>query len=123
MALKEIAVDGMDFDFVSSSDSGDLTLTGSPSIKVKAEDNGVYKNTLGISVSNFENDNVQAGSGAGVFVATGTKTKADGLLVLRVDDLAIIAGTGTNKNAPPPTLPFVTTVEITDANQTKVKGE
>ena len=125
MSRIPFAIDGMDFDFVSSSDSGDLTLTGSPSTKVKKipEDKGVYKNTLGISVSNFENDNVNNGSGAGVFISTSLKNKAETLFILREGDLAVISGAGTNKNPPPASLPFASSVEITDAKQTKIKGE
>ena len=117
------AVDGMTIDFVSSSDSGDLTITGSPSTKYKADGGGVYKNGTTVSVSNFENDNVQAGSGTGAFVATSTKNKAEGQFVLRENDQAILSGTGTNKNPPPATLPFTSTIEITDPNNTKVRGE
>jgi hypothetical protein len=117
------AVDGMTIDFVSSSDSGDLTVTGSPSTKYYADGGGVYPNGTTVSVSNFENDNVQAGSGVGAFVATSTKNKTEGQFVLREGDQATLSGTGDNKNPPPATLPFTSTVEITDPNNTKVKGE
>lgn len=117
------AVDGMTIDFVSASDSGDLTITGTPSTKYFADGGGVYSNGTTVSVSNFENDNVQNGTGAGAFVATSTKNKTEGQFVLREGDTAIISGTGTNKNPPPATLPFITTIEITDPNNTKVRGE
>jgi len=120
MALKEIAVDGMDFDFVSGSDSGDLELVGDPSLKVKAEGLGVYNSSLVVKVENFENANVIDGTGAGPFLST---SKAKNLLPsLRVGDIAVMVGTGTNKTPPPVVLPFSSAVEITDANQIKAKG-
>jgi hypothetical protein len=120
---KFFAVDGMSIDFVSSSDSGDLSITGTPSTKYKAEGNGVYQNGTTVSVSNFENDNVENGTGTGAFIATSTKNKAEGLFVLREDDQSILSGSGDNKNPPPATLPFTSTIEITDSNNTKVRGE
>jgi hypothetical protein len=123
MASEFFAVDGMSIDFVSGSDSGDLTITGNPSTKVKINSNGVYKTTTAVTVSNFENDSVNNGSGSGVFIATTIKNKAEGLFILRNGDLAILSGTGTNKNPPPASLPFTSTIEITDPNNTKVRGE
>jgi hypothetical protein len=120
---KFYAADGMSIDFVSSNDSGDLTIIGPPSDKDFADGGGVYPNGTAVSVSDYENDNVQAGSGAGAFIATSTKNKTGGQFILRKDDQAILSGTGDNKNPPPATLPFTSTVEITDPNNTKAKGE
>jgi hypothetical protein len=120
---KFYAVDGMTIDFVSGSDSGDLVITGSPSTVDFADGGGVYPNGTTVSVSNFENDNVQNGTGSGALVATSTKNRTEGQFILREDDQATLSGTGDNKNPPPATLPFTSTIEITDPNNTKAKGE
>lgn len=122
MAQEFLAVDGMTIDFVSGNDNGDLTIVTPPSTKKKADGNGVYKNATVVNVSNFENDTVQAGSGAGPFIATSTKNLTEALLDLRDGDQAILSGTGTDKVSGNPA-PFTTTIEITDPNQSVWKGE
>ena len=123
MSLEKLAVEDFDYDFVSSSDSGDLELINdNPSEKVKAENKKCYNVTTTVKVTNFENDSVNNGTGVGPFVPS-LKVLVEGSFALREGSIAPVAGVGTNKNPPPPTLPFVSPVEITDAKQTKVSGE
>ena len=118
-----LAVDGMTIDFVSPSDSGDLTIVTPPSTKKFADGNGVYKNATIVNVANFENATLENGVGTGPFIATSTSNLTEFLLDLRDGDLAIVSGTGKSKTSPFPTIPFTTTVEITDPNQSVWSGE
>jgi flagellar hook protein FlgE len=61
-------------------------------------------------------------SGSGTITATATKCKAEGKLVLRVDDAGNCVGSWTN-NSTGATVPCACTLKIADAGQTKVKGE
>ena len=122
MAKEKLAVEDFDYDFVSGSDSGDLALVNdNPSEKVKAENKKCYNVTTTVKVTNFENDAVNAGTGAGPFIPS-QKVLVEGSFALREGDIALVAGTGTNKTPPPAVLPFVSPVEITDAKQIKVSG-
>lgn len=123
MAKKEIAVDGMTLEFVNPSDSGSLSIVTSPSTKGKAENKEIYKGNVTVSVSGFENSSVSAGSGAGVLIPTTIKTKLENEFVLREEDTGTLTGTGTNKTPPPATLPFSTSIKISDAGQSKVLSE
>lgn len=120
---KFFAVDGMQLEFVNPSESGVLTMVTPASTKLKGSSKGVYKNGAIVQVTNFANSSVTGGVGTGSFIATSTKNKTEGVLVLRADDLATITGTGNNVSPPPTTLPFTTTVKIKDAGQTKLKGQ
>lgn len=120
MAKENIAVEGFDFDWVS--DSGDITVNESVSDKNKAEGKKIADNLTTFDVSNVETPIINNGTGVGVFVGS-LKVKSEGNGVIRENDIAIVTGVGTNKSPPPPTLPFVSAIEITDAKQTKVKSE
>lgn len=123
MAKNFIAVEEFEYDFVSGSDSGDLSLNpDNPKSKVKIGGKKTYTVTTLIKVENFENANVINGTGAGAFIPS-TKCKIENEFAIRENDIAICSGTGDNKTPPPATLPFVTSVKITDAKQTKAKTE
>lgn len=121
MAKEFIAVEDFEYDFVSGSDSGDLSLVpNNPKDKVKINSKKVYTVTTAVQVTNFENATVNNGTGVGVFIPS-TKVKVENEFVIRENAIALLSGVGTNKSAPPPTLPFTSPVEITDAKQTKVR--
>jgi hypothetical protein len=120
--MTELAVDGFEVDFVTPPISGDISLTGTPSVKVKAENKGVCKQVYVVNISNYEDSSISSGSGSGPFTNFSQKVLVDNIFVIRKDDIAIVTVTGTNKAAPPPTLAIPVAVKITDAKQTKVLG-
>lgn len=123
MAKNFIAVEDFEYDFVSGGDSGDLSIASdNPKEKVKIGGKKTYTVSTTLQVENFENANVINGTGAGAFIPS-QKVLIEGEFAIRENDIAILTGTGTNKNPPPTTLPFSTSVEITDAKQTKVRCE
>jgi len=120
MALELIAVQGMTFKFVNPAHSGVVTVTGAPSIKVKAG-SGVYKDKLTIAISAGTDGTVVNATGSGNIPATAAKTKADGSLVLRKGDQSIdILMAGTIPGSGPGS--YTTKVEILDPGQTKAKA-
>jgi len=124
MAKKDIAVVGMTFKFVNPAHSGTVTVVGLASTKNKAGGAFIYKTTLAITISNGSDGNVTNATGAGTIIATSTKALADNLPPLRKGDQSIpITMTGTNPSPPPPTLAYVTVVEIDDPGQNKVSSE
>ena len=120
MAKENIAVEGFDFDWVS--DSGDISVTENVSDKNKIGGEKIADSLTIFDVSDVETPNVEEGTGVGIFIGS-LKVKSEGNGVIRENDIAIVTGVGKNKSAPPPTLPFVSAIEITDAKQTKVKAE
>ena len=121
---KFIAVVGCSFSFVNPAHSGTVTVTSSPSTKVKADGNFVYTTPLSITITNGSDGSITNATGSGVINATATKVKVEGIFVMRVDDISVpITMTGTNPSPPPPTATYVTTVEINDAGNTKTKAE
>jgi len=120
--MEYIAVEDFEYDFVNSGDSGDLSLaTDNPKEKVKIGGKKTYTVSTTIQVENFENANVINGIGVGTFTPS-LKVLIEGEYAIRENDIALVSGTGDNKSPPPTTLSFVTPVEITDAKQTKVRG-
>lgn len=121
---KYIAVDGMTLSFDNPAHSGNISILGLPSLKMKCDGKGVYKDLLAISISNGTDGSITNATGAGVINASAIKVKSEGQFVLRVDDKnnIPIVMTGTNPSPPPPTSTYTTVVKITDAGQTKVKG-
>jgi hypothetical protein len=115
-------VENMTVDFIDSNDSGNLSISSPASTKNKMSSKGTYDQATLISVSNFANNNVTNGTGSGVFSVFRSKNKTGGKFLVAEGDQATLSGTGTNKNPPPATLPFTSTVEITDGNQNKAKG-
>jgi len=128
MALKNIAVEGMAITISNPNVVATVAITGSASLKVKAG-TGVYKDGLGVSVSAI----TVPSSGATIpdpgpynvsFSATATKVKADGELVLRVDDeTGTINATPQIPGTPPVPFPVSFNISITDAGQNKAKAQ
>lgn len=131
MSLDAVAVNGFSYlitTVVGVAVSGTVTLTGTPSVKNKAGGNGICKNGFGISVSAI----IDSGAGATIpdpgpytatFSATALKVKADGSLVLRVNDkTGNISATPQIPGSPPVPYPVTFYVKITAANQSKVKA-
>lgn len=141
MALKEIAVDGCTISHSAGSKTsvGSFTIITPPSLKSKCEGKGVYKGTLSFSFSGGNSAETFSGAGIitpGTVLGTGTidptaeKCKDANQLVLRKDDSGSFDTLfGTFVPSAPPSIPVPNTplpptdVEISNANQTKVKGE
>lgn len=118
---KDIAVDGCSF---SSSKGGSVTATSTPSFNCKAGGKGIYKDSLGVSVSLASDGTCTLGNGSGSIPSTASKCKADGSLVMRVDDEVSVDCVGQDfSSGPPVPCNFSTTVKISNAGQSKVQGE
>ncbi len=126
MATKEIAVQGLTLtpQGIVIPGTGVLTITSTPSVKNKAEGNGMYKTPLqftltGANATGYDPGTVQT-VGTASISATAIKIKADGVLVMRVDDQnAVVSMTGMISGTP---TPFVESWKITAAGQSKVKA-
>lgn len=127
MAKEFFAVEGLTIDHSSGSpvSGGTFSVTSSPSTKVKAVGNGVYRGTLAFTFTGGTHSSGTSSSalGSGTIAFTATKNKADGQFVLRVGDSGSMSGTYVPPTTPPPTVVFSSNVEITDAGQDKVRGE
>ena len=127
MSREFIAVEGLTIDHSSGSpvSGGTFTVTSSPSLKMNALGNGVYRGTLAFTFSGGTHSSGTPNSalGSGTISFTATKNKIDNLFVLRVGDTGSMTGTYVPPSTPPPTVPFTSNVEITDAGQDKVLGE
>ena len=127
MARKLLAVDGLTISHSSGSpvSGGSFTVTSLPSLKMNAESKGVYRGVLAFTFTGGTHSSGTPGSalGAGTINFTATKNKIDGQFVLRVDDAGSMTGTYIPPSVPPPTVPFSSDVEISDAGQSKVLGE
>lgn len=129
MALKELAVQGATIAHDSGSpiSGGTFSITSVPSLKVKAEGNGVYKTPLlytfaGGNAAGFVPGSVLTTAPQSIS-ATAQKCKAENLPVMRIDDSGVMNAIGT---LPPPaggTAPIAGPVIIDDAGQVKAKGE
>jgi len=126
MALKEVAVQGMTIGITGAGISGSVTVLGTPSTKVKAEANGVYKDNLSVTIPTGLRDTPGLCTSVAPFPtnvpASAVKNRVDGVEPLRVDDETgtlnvpgVLDGGGA--------CVISTTVKITDAGQTKVRAE
>lgn len=124
MALKEVAVDGLTLTPQGIVSGGVITITAVPSIKVKIEGKGVYKNPFIFTFAGGNATGYDPGTvvsvAPGSIPATAIKNKVDGLLVMRVDDLVSMGMTGTIGGTP---TPFPEVWKITNAGQIKVRAE
>jgi len=129
MALKFVAVNGLTISHGAGSNcsGGTFTVSSTESSKCMAEGKGMYRGTLAFSWSGGNCSGPPPGvpgsaAGSGTINVTATKNKADSQLVLRVDDTGTMSGTYT---IPGPSQSAFTNqpVKISDAGQTKVKGE
>lgn len=126
MALKEVAVQGLTLtpQGIVTPGTGVLTITSTPSVKVKGSGSGAYKTPLQFTLTGANATGYDPGTvvtvGPGSISATAIKVKADGTIVMRVDDQnAAVSMTGTISGTP---TPFVEPWKITNAGQTKVKA-
>lgn len=126
MSLENIAVSGCTVAHAAGStgSGGVFVVTSSPSIKVIATA-GVYKTPLSVTFSGGTFPGLVPGTviGTGTISAIATKTKADGLPVMREGDTGTMTGTGT---LPPPAVgtgPATGPIEIASAGQAKVKAQ
>ena len=127
MALKYIAVNGLTLtpQGIVTPGVGTLTITSTPSAKVTAGGQGVYKTpltfTLALGNATGYDPGTVATVGAGSIPGTSIKALADGTFVMRVDDqFASVPMTGTIGGTP---TPFVEAWKITNAGQAKVRAE
>jgi hypothetical protein len=107
---------------------GVFTVTSTPSVKVLAENKGVYKTPLTYTFAGGNATGFVPGSIATLvpqtIVATATKVLVDGVLVMRVDDLGTMTAQGKTLPDPPGAVgPISGPVEISVAGQTKVLAE
>ena len=121
------AVEGMTFEFIDENHSGEVTITGAPSTKVRKipENKWVYKDKMSISIANgSDGATTDNATGSGVIDSSAIKEKVEGVYPLREEDknnIPIIM-TGTNRNPPPTVMTYTTLVKIKDAGQDKSKG-
>jgi hypothetical protein len=121
MAAKELAVQGCTLE-IQTPVSGNASITSSPSTKVKADNKGVYKGTVLVSVSGASQGNCQGASGVGSFTTTAQKCKVENETPLRKDDEATVTCNGTDPTQGGAPCSFSATVKVSDAGQNKVKG-
>jgi hypothetical protein len=123
---KLIAVNGFSYSISDASVLATVTMTGMPSVKCKANGQGICKDSFGVTVSAITKPPAtipDPGPYNVTFSATATKVKADGSLVLRVDDVTgNIKATPQVPGSPPTPQPVTFHLTITDANQTKAKA-
>jgi hypothetical protein len=123
MAGKEIANANLTLAPDPPISGGTGTVSTSPSTKVKAGGAGVHRGTINFTWAGGTYAGQPIVSGSGSITATAVKAKADGQAVVRKDDSGPISGTYTNPAPPPPTLPFSGTVKVSNAGQTKDRGQ
>lgn len=124
-----VAVEGLTLEpqGIVSIGAGTLTITATPSTKMKAEGSGVYTTPLtftltGANATGYETGTVQT-AGPGSITATAVKVRSQGSFVMRVEDQNLsIAMSGVVSGSGSPS-PFTEPWKITDAGQAKVKAE
>ena len=121
---KNIAVDGCTLEFQAGG-SGTITITGTPSTKVKADGKAVYKE-IKFAISGYNGQDItnSDGAGQGSIIASAQKVKVEGNAVILEGDVSAsitINGTTTSKGSQKPAV-AVEVVKVTDAGQSKVKG-
>ena len=129
MSLKLIAANGFSYQLSDLTVNATVTLTGTPSTKVKAGGQGVCKHGFGATISAITVPSAGAtipdpGPYSVTFSALATKVKADGSLVLRLDDVTgDITATPQVPGGPPVPHPVTFHLKITAAGQTKAKAQ
>lgn len=106
---------------------GTFIIESAASTKGKANAKGVYAETFEYSFSGGSHPSVNPNSVRTLvdqeIPATALKVKAEGELVMREGDFALMNAVGDNPSPPPTTLPVTGNVEIATAGQTKVKAQ
>jgi hypothetical protein len=126
VSLKTIAVDGFSYELSDPAVSATVTLTGQPSAKCKAGGKGICKDGFSATIAAITKPPAtipDPGPYSVQFSATAAKAKADGSLVLRVDDTTgdVTATPQVPGNPPSPSL-VTFHLKISAAGQTKAKG-
>lgn len=118
---KNIAVKGCTLQGDPPISGGSFSISTPESTTVKADGKGVYKGSIAFTISGgtFSGNSIQSGSGS--IMGTSVKNKDGGVGVVLEGDSGPISGVFTNPAPPPPSLPFVGTVKVSDAGQSKVK--
>jgi len=123
---KNIAVQGLTLrpQGIVAPGSGSLTITSTPSTKVKAGGNGVYAGNLQFTLAGGNATGYDPGTvvtvGPGSISPTATKTKVGGqAVVLEGDQNLAVSMTGTISGTP---TPFTEPWKVTAAGQSKAKG-
>ncbi len=124
--MKQIAVNGFSYSISDPLVSATITLTGTPSNKVKAGGQRVCKDGFGATIAAITKPPAtipDPGPYNVTFSATATKVKADGSLVLRVDDVTgDITAAPKVPGTPPSPSPVTFHLKITNAGQSKVSA-
>ena len=125
MSLNYIAVQGCELKFQAGGNDSSISITGTPSTKVKADGKSVYKE-IKFSISGYNGQAItnSDGVGSGSIIATATKTKVEGNFVILEGDVSAsitINGTMSTQSGPQPAT-AIEVVKVTKAGQTKVKG-
>jgi hypothetical protein len=125
MALLEIAVSGLTLAPQGIVSGGVLTITSTPSTKVKCESKGIYGGTLQFTLAGANATGYDPGTvttvGTATITTTATKDKVGGQFVMRKNDQNLVVSmTGTISGTP---TPFVEPWKITAAGQTTIKGQ
>lgn len=122
--MEYIAVQGCTLEVTTTIIEGTTQIISLPSIKCKAKDKGIYRDTVTVSLSAYSDGTYnQVGTATGNFIITSTKCKADNQFVLRYNDsTAPITINLQNTVTPFDSKTATATVRISDAGQDKVKG-
>lgn len=131
--MKFLAVEGCEIDHSAGSviSGGVFSITSVASAKMKEDSKGVYKTPLSYTFAGGNATGFIAGTVLTIVPqsinATALKNKAEGPLVMRVEDSGQMVCIGTLDPTPPPpaspTGPVSGGVEIADAGQSKVRGD
>lgn len=123
--MKLVAVQGLTLapQGIVTNGTGVLTITSTPSTKLKSEGNGAYIGTLQFTLTGANATGYDPGTvvtvGTATITATATKM-TEGGFVMRVDDQNLtVSMTGTIGGTP---TPFVEPWKITNAGQTKMSA-
>jgi hypothetical protein len=129
--MQLIAVSGFSYsisDMSTPGIAGVIALTGIPSLKSFVNGKGVCKHNFSLTVSAVTCNVAGATTPDPVvhtatFQATAIKCKADGSLVLRINDkTAIISASPSIPGSPPVPYPVTFKIQITNAGQIKVQS-
>jgi len=101
-------------------DSATLTITSIPSTKVKANNQGVYRGQIVVTVTNGVSGSCLEGAGIIIIPATATKVKLDNQSVMREGDEGSGVIVGVQSGQP---CDINITITIQSAGQSKVKAE
>jgi len=127
MSLKLVAVDGFSIEISDPLVSATITRTGLPSTKCRAGGSGIVKDGFGVSVSAITKPPAtipDPGPYSASFSASASKARADGALVLRVDDeTGTINATPQIPGTPPTPSPVSFTLKISAAGQDKTRAQ